>query len=66
MQTEAMARWKYQAQNADELSFMQGEVLEVHGPAPDADWYTVNQPQYCERMWRMQTAPHLMQLDILE
>jgi len=41
MQTEAMARWKYQAQNADELSFMQGEVLEVHGPAPDADWYTV-------------------------
>jgi hypothetical protein len=43
MQMEAMASWKYQAQNADELSLTQGEVVEVHGPAPDADWYTVNQ-----------------------
>ena len=40
MQIEAMALWKYQAQNADELSLTPDEILKVHGPAPDADWYT--------------------------
>jgi len=40
VQIEAMALWKYQAQNADELSLTPDEILKVHGPAPDADWYT--------------------------
>ena len=38
MQTEAMALWSYSATHGDELSFGEGDVLHVHGPAMEASW----------------------------
>ena len=36
---QAMCLWDFHGQQEDELSFSKGEVLKIHGPAPDPNWY---------------------------
>lgn len=50
LQTEVVALRSYTAQKDDELSFEKGAVLRVHGPAPEADWYTMCEATLCVRL----------------